>query len=301
MSDVGFPRSPSSVQSGTSSASEVRSQREASTKEASTSEVADKTFVKGVAPQLQTSKDLTAKIASHRPVTSFPKLKAILNKIFPFLFKESVAAAAPKFDLKKVPQDQRSIAAARHLIASFTHKDLNTEGIFRISGNASFVKEAKAAIGKGRMPDVQQMTSENKANVVSSLLKDVEFFDDTAKQALHETTLPHLSEWAKDKEGNFADESIAFRSLATQIHSMPIEKRELLRDLVFLCDDINKNSSANKMDTSNLAMILGPRFLPFEDNSAVNLLDQNAEQQQLGNFILSLTTEQKQFLFNPQT
>lgn len=293
MSGVEFHRAQPSAQSVVSSTS-----TNPPVKESSTSEVAGKTFVKGVAPQMQTPKDLS-KIAAHRPAKSFPTLRAILHKIFPFLFKENVPAAGPKLDLKKVPQENRSIVAARHLIASFTHKDLTTEGIFRVPGNTALVRASKAAIGRGRMPDVEQMNPRDKANLISSLLKDVEFFNDQGKEVLLGTTIPHIEKWENDKENdvdyNFA---FAYRTLATQIGMMPNEQKELLRDLVFLCDDINDHSKSNLMPSSNLATNFAPSLLPLEAHSIVEATDQIEAQQKLSNFILGLSKEDKQFLFN---
>lgn len=207
------------------------------------------------------------------------------------LFQENILKIIPeKSQLAKSSPDERPIVAAKQLIASFTEEDKSSRGVFRLSAEHTFIQSAKESISKGKMPQLDKLDFAQKSNLLKQLLTSARLFDGESVGELQASVIPRLELYADDDvETN--------KNFVSIVAKMPDEKKELLRDLLNLCEEIKDRSSTNNMDLRNLARMIGPLLLPIESNSAVEMLQQVAEQEKLGTFLLSLDKAQREELF----
>jgi Rho GTPase-activating protein 1 len=129
---------------------------------------------------------------------------------------------------------------------------IDTEGIFRRSGNLSKINEWKQKINEGHM-DFVDLTKED-PHVVAGLLKTF----------LRDLSEPLLTFELYDEIIQFLDWPKEERSRNVKLilrEKLPVENYELFKYIVEFLVQIMERKDFNKMTSSNLAIVFGPNLI----------------------------------------
>ncbi|PMD54312.1 RhoGAP-domain-containing protein [Hyaloscypha bicolor E] len=141
---------------------------------------------------------------------------------------------------------------------------LEVEGIYRLSGTQSHVNKIKAMFDNGRVDFRDPANFIHDVNSVAGLLK--QFFRDLPDPLL---TSEHYAGFI---EAASTDDDIVRRdSLHAIINSLPDPNYATLRALTLHLHRVTEASSANRMNTSNLAIVFGPTLMGA--NTGPNIQD----------------------------
>jgi len=128
---------------------------------------------------------------------------------------------------------------------------VETEGIFRRSGNYARIKELRAKINAG---DEVQLSNED-THVVASLLK-------TFLRELEEPLLTYELYEDITQFGEWKTEETRSRNVKQLLRErLPEENYELFKYIVEFLGKIMERKDFNKMTSSNLAIVFGPNLI----------------------------------------
>lgn len=138
-----------------------------------------------------------------------------------------------------------------------TPRAMEQEGIFRLSGTLSRIRELRAQYDRGLAADLEK---EMELHVVSGLLK-------MWLRELPEPLIPyHLYDMFIDNYDKSDNDGSRLRVINLMI-SVPLFNLLILVKLMKLLFKISQNSSVNRMTTSNLAIVFGPNLLRPEQEA----------------------------------
>eukprot|EP01122_Echinamoeba_exundans_P012442 TRINITY_DN5195_c0_g2_i1.p1 TRINITY_DN5195_c0_g2~~TRINITY_DN5195_c0_g2_i1.p1 ORF type:complete len:1181 (-),score=330.57 TRINITY_DN5195_c0_g2_i1:92-3634(-) len=127
---------------------------------------------------------------------------------------------------------------------------LTTEGIFRLSGNATTISDYKEQINRGDFIDFSVPMD---PNLLTGIMK--QWFRELANPLL---TFERYAEFLKfGTQGDLVD----FKALAAALAQLPTANRVLLLWLMKFLKKVSEKGSVNKMEASNLAIVFGPTIL----------------------------------------
>lgn len=134
-------------------------------------------------------------------------------------------------------------------------KGPSTEGIFRKAANEKARKELKEELNSGGMVDLESRPVHLLAVVFKDFLRSI---------PLKLLSSELFEEWmgALDKQSE-EDRIDALKQVADKL---PPPNLMLLKHLVYVLYLISKNSDTNKMDSSNLAICIGPNMLTLDND-----------------------------------
>jgi len=141
---------------------------------------------------------------------------------------------------------------------------METEGIFRESGNFSIIKQIVDDYNIGKEPELETLEMREISGVLKQYLRSLpepllafDLYSQFLNVYRSSTTLER--------------DAALYKSL---IKSLPPTNRLLLRQLLVTLNEITKNSQINKMTASNLAIVFGPSILrPQSVDAATELFD----------------------------
>lgn len=140
---------------------------------------------------------------------------------------------------------------------------LEVEGLFRIAGSAAKIKKLRAAFDAG-IVDLNEF--ENDVHAVTGVFK----------QYLRELPEPLLTfdlyeDWIQ--ASSITDRDARLQAIWTVCDRLPAPNKANLKYIVCFLAKIAENSEANKMSSSNIAIVLAPNVLWTDgDNSGLNVL-----------------------------
>ncbi|KAH6677663.1 hypothetical protein B0J14DRAFT_475762 [Halenospora varia] len=146
---------------------------------------------------------------------------------------------------------------------------LEVEGIYRLSGTSSHITKIKAMFDNGNL-DASKVDFRNPENFfhdvnsVAGLLK--QFFRDLPDPLL---TAEHYAGFIEAARND--DDIVRRDSLHAIINSLPDPNYATLRALTLHLNRVQENSSSNRMNASNLAIVFGPTLMGA--NTGPNIQD----------------------------
>ncbi|XP_068926447.1 T-cell activation Rho GTPase-activating protein isoform X2 [Petaurus breviceps papuanus] len=139
-------------------------------------------------------------------------------------------------------------------------KGPSTEGIFRKAANEKAWKELKEELNSGGMVSLETRSVHLLAAVFKDFLRSIPL----------KLLSSNLSEeWMAALEK--PDEEDKIESLKQVTKKLPRANLLLLKHLVCMLYDISKNSDVNKMNSSNLAICIGPNMLTLNTDQSLSL------------------------------
>ncbi|XP_029452492.1 T-cell activation Rho GTPase-activating protein [Rhinatrema bivittatum] len=169
----------------------------------------------------------------------------------PALFKQPLALICGEDALPKPILDILSILRWKGAII---------EGIFRKPANQRAFKELKDELNLGKAVDLESKSVHLLAAILKEFLREI-------PQRLLSSDLCH--EWMAALEKlNVRDRIDEMKQLADKL---PRPNLLLLRHLVCVLHHISKNSEVNKMDSSNLAICIGPNMMTLDQDTSLSL------------------------------
>jgi leucine-rich repeat-containing protein 16 len=127
---------------------------------------------------------------------------------------------------------------------------LTTEGIFRLSGNATTISDYKEQINRGEFIDFSVPMD---PNLLTGIMK--QWFRELSNPLLTFERYPEFLKFGT--HGDLVD----FKALAAALAQLPTANRVLLLWLMKFLKKVSEKGSVNKMEASNLAIVFGPTIL----------------------------------------
>lgn len=149
-------------------------------------------------------------------------------------------------------------------------RGLHVVGVYRIPGNTASVTALKDALERGIPPDLQDPRW-NDVNVVSSLLKA--FFRHLPNPLLTKELYPMFI--SADK---LPDNSVRVRTIRRLVRGLPDHHYETLKFLMEHLKRVVAESSVNKMEARNLAIVFGPTLVRSADDSMLTMVNDMSSQ-----------------------
>ncbi|NXG58324.1 TAGAP protein, partial [Hemiprocne comata] len=146
------------------------------------------------------------------------------------------------------------------LLAILYMKGPSTEGIFRKAANEKARKELKEELNKGGNVDLKSRSVHLLAVVLKDFLRNI-------PSKLLSTDL--YEKWMKALEKPSKQDKI--EELKEVADKLPRPNLALLKHLLSLLHHISQNAETNRMDSSNLAICVGPNMLSPETDSTLPL------------------------------
>lgn len=160
------------------------------------------------------------------------------------------AMAHPMNDKLEVPCLVESAINALHA------NGIEVEGIFRISGNSTRIKELQDAYDKGNAPNL----SNEDVHTVTSLLK--RYLRELPEPLIPYTIFPSLVATTTEKDA----EEIKLATMQALLCELQPTSFHILDRLTQLLSKIAASSEKNKMSPSNLAIVVGPNVMYSEES-----------------------------------
>ncbi|KAM4037372.1 rho GTPase-activating protein 25 isoform 2-T2 [Anomaloglossus baeobatrachus] len=156
---------------------------------------------------------------------------------------------------------------------------LNEEGVFRLPGQDTLVKQLKEAFDAGERPSFSRDTD---VHTVASLFK-------LYLRELPEPVFPwsQYEDCLACENTMSIDEQKGHEELMKQIKLLPRENYNLLSFICRFLYEVQKNSSINKMSVDNLAMVIGVNLLRPKTEEPVALMRSAPQIQKLMTVIIS--------------
>ncbi|XP_051471621.1 T-cell activation Rho GTPase-activating protein [Apus apus] len=146
------------------------------------------------------------------------------------------------------------------LLAVLYMKGPSTEGIFRKAANEKARKELKEELNKGENVDLKSKSVHLLAVVLKDFLRNI-------PSKLLSTDL--YEKWMQALEKPSKQDKI--EELKEVADKLPRPNHALLKHLLSLLQHISQNAETNRMDSSNLAICVGPNMLSPETDSTLPL------------------------------
>ena len=159
--------------------------------------------------------------------------------------------------------------AVQSCVAMLRVHGLQEEGLFRVPGSSNEVDEIKTTLERGKNPFLVGRPANAEAVATCLKLYLRELADPVIPRALYPEFV---------KIGRVVDSTSRLQQLQQAVHGqLPVAHRELLRELLPFLNLVSQHSTANKMTTSNLALVFGPTLMPSpRDDMAAMLRDSTA-------------------------
>nr|XP_033791661.1 T-cell activation Rho GTPase-activating protein [Geotrypetes seraphini] len=139
-------------------------------------------------------------------------------------------------------------------------KGTTVEGIFRKPANQKALKEMKDELNLGKAIDLQSKSVHLLAAILKEFLREIP--NKLLSCNLHQEWMSALEKM------NIHDRIEDMKQVADKL---PRPNLLLLRHLVCVLHHISKNSDVNKMDSSNLAVCIGPNLLTLDQDASLSL------------------------------
>ncbi|XP_078332700.1 rac GTPase-activating protein 1-like isoform X2 [Crassostrea virginica] len=139
-----------------------------------------------------------------------------------------------------------------HCVNEVEARGLNEEGIYRLSGSDSQVKELKKEFMKGK--GVQKLSHINDINVVCGCMKN---FLGGLKEPL--VTFGLWKDFVSAAENS--DRALGLSEMYQAIGQLPQANKDTLAFLILHLLRVGTNAECNKMSLPNLATVLGPTIV----------------------------------------
>jgi len=153
---------------------------------------------------------------------------------------------------------------------------MDTQGLFRESGNVSTIKLISDEYNFGKEPNLPELEMREISGVLKNYLRMLP--EPLLTFDLYSQFMTVLrSSGAPERDANL------YKGL---IKALPSGDRLLLQSLLALLLDISRNSEVNKMPTSNLAIVFGPSILRPQAVSAASELFDMPDVSKVINFLI---------------
>ncbi|PRP89314.1 lim domain protein [Planoprotostelium fungivorum] len=136
------------------------------------------------------------------------------------------------------------------MVTYILNNGINNEGLFRLSGSATYMEETKNLIDRGKDPEWKGVD----INAVAGLLKL--WLRELPEPLL---TFQHYDDWIQVAKKE--DKLEALRSARELLPRLPMFNRFHLDMIVRMLVLVSKNADKNKMQPSNLSIIFGPGLM----------------------------------------
>ncbi|NXQ94454.1 TAGAP protein, partial [Sagittarius serpentarius] len=153
-----------------------------------------------------------------------------------------------------LPQPVQNLLAILHM------KGPSTEGIFRKAANEKARKELKEDLNKGGNVDLKSKSVHLLAVVLKDFLRNIP--SKLLSSDLYEKWMQALEKPSKQEK---------IEELKEVADKLPRPNLALLKRLLSLLHHISQNAETNRMDSSNLAICVGPNMLSPETDSTLPL------------------------------
>ncbi|KXN70062.1 RhoGAP-domain-containing protein, partial [Conidiobolus coronatus NRRL 28638] len=137
------------------------------------------------------------------------------------------------------------------LIDEIDSRGIDSEGIYRLSGNSSSIKKWKERVEKGQSLNLQE---EGDINVLTGILKL--FF-----RELTEPLIPYHLYAPMIQASLEQDYDTRLFGMKELIYQLPQVNFNTLKKLAAHLWAISEHCEVNKMDTGNLAIVFGPTLM----------------------------------------
>lgn len=178
----------------------------------------------------------------------------------------------PEFPIFGVPHEEslrnaekmKIVHPSISIVAFIRKNGMETQGIFRESGNVSIIKQIVDDYNLGKEPNLQELDMREISGVIKQYLRSLP--EPLLTFDLYDQFLNVLRSGSKSEK-----DAVLYKAL---IRSLPNNDRLFLQQLLAMLFDISKNAEVNKMSVSNLAIVFGPSLLrPRAVNAASELFD----------------------------
>ncbi|GAB0098276.1 Rho GTPase-activating protein 68F [Sergentomyia squamirostris] len=127
---------------------------------------------------------------------------------------------------------------------------IDTEGIFRRSGNYGRINSLKAAINAGENVDFKNEDTHVIAGLLKTFLRDLQ--EPLLTYALYDEIIKFL-EWSKEERSRNVMQMLR--------EKLPVENYELFKYIIEFLVKVMECKDLNKMTPSNLAIVFGPNLI----------------------------------------
>ncbi|XP_003933821.1 T-cell activation Rho GTPase-activating protein [Saimiri boliviensis] len=201
-------------------------------------------------------------VKKRKKVLSWPFLMRRLSPASDFSGALETDLKAPLFDqpLSIICGDSDTLPRPiQDILTILCLKGPSTEGIFRRAANEKARKELKEELNSGGAVDLERLPVHLLAVVFKDFLRRI-------PRKLLSSDL--FEEWmgALDTQ----DEEDRIEALKEVADKLPRPNLLLLKHLVYVLHLISKNSEVTRMDSSNLAICIGPNMLTLENDQSLS-------------------------------
>ncbi|KXS20412.1 RhoGAP-domain-containing protein, partial [Gonapodya prolifera JEL478] len=178
-------------------------------------------------------------------------------------------------------------------IKEVEHRGLDSQGIYRLSGNSALVQKMKQQFNSSLDPDTVVLSDDDTADInnLTSLLKL--YFRELQNPLIPFDMYEHFVEASRIMD--YDERLYAVKRL---IDELPPHNRTVLEYLVRHLQKVVASADINKMEPNNIAIVFGPTLLrPPDDsagNSIVNMMNMGGI-----NSLVSSIVEQADWVFAP--
>ncbi|XP_057292746.1 rho GTPase-activating protein 15-like isoform X2 [Hydractinia symbiolongicarpus] len=213
-------------------------------------------------------KDKLKKYLVRRPTYSDLEKNGIIKD---YVFGESITKLCEHEDTL-VPQ------FVIQIISEVERRGLETDGLYRVSGNLSSIQKLRVMVDHGEHVDFKQ-PEWNDIHILTGSLKL--YF-----RELPEPLFPFalFDRFINAMKSPFKAEKL--KLIKALINEMPRENRETLEVLIYHLDKVIRNSDKNRMHAQNLAIVFGPTLM-WPEHESLNMTMATVYQNQVVEFILT--------------
>ncbi|XP_074044054.1 T-cell activation Rho GTPase-activating protein isoform X2 [Macrotis lagotis] len=190
-----------------------------------------------------------------RPVSSSESSGLLAPEWKPSLFDQPLSIICDEDDILPQP--------IQEILNILQSKGPSTEGIFRKAANEKARKELKEELNSGGMVNLETRPVHLLAAVFKDFLRSI---------PLKLLSSDLFEEWMAALEKPQEEDKI--ENIKQVANKLPRANLLLLKHLVCVLSDISKNSDISKMDSSNLAICIGPNMLTLNTDQSLSFDDQ---------------------------
>lgn len=132
---------------------------------------------------------------------------------------------------------------------------IDTEGLFRRSGNQNVINDIKRRVNTGENIDFKDIDTHAIAGLLKTFLRDLK--EPLLTYELYDEIVKFL-EWPKEERSRNVKQMLR--------EKLPIENYELFKYLIEFLVKVEECKDLNKMTSSNLAIVIGPNLVWAQHN-----------------------------------
>ncbi|XP_031626838.1 rho GTPase-activating protein 68F [Contarinia nasturtii] len=132
---------------------------------------------------------------------------------------------------------------------------IDTEGLFRRSGNLNTINDMKKRVNSGELVDFKDIDTHAIAGLLKTFLRDLK--EPLLTFELYEEIVNFL-EWPKEERSRNVKQMLR--------EKLPVENYELFKYLIEFLVKVEECKDLNKMTSSNLAIVFGPNLVWAKHN-----------------------------------